>query len=124
MNYYLKIKKLDIETGQSNIILLNEDEAISYGIRAGDKVKISWENKYIIAEANTTEKRVKSGLIGLYKDIWKRRKIPNNTIVEVKFLEKAKSVQAIKKRLLGKTLTYEEFYQIYLDIATGVLTRT
>ena len=124
MNYYLKIKKLDIETGQSNIILLNEDEAISYGIRAGDKVKISWENKYIIAEANTTEKRVKSGLIGLYKDIWKKRKIPNNTIVEVKFLEKAKSVQAIKKRLLGKTLTYKEFYQIYLDITAGVLTRT
>ncbi len=124
MHYYLKIKKLDIETGQANIVLLNEEEAIIYGIRAGDKVRVSWEKKYIIAEANTTKKRVKAGQIGLYKDIWKKKNIVDNTIVEIRFLEKAKSVQAIKKRLLGKKLTYQEFYQIYADISTGVLTRT
>ncbi len=124
MHYYLKIKKLDIETGQSNIILLNEEEAVLYGIRAGDKVRVSWNKNYIIAEANTTGKRVKAGQIGFYKDIWKKKKINNNEIVEVEFLEKAKSVQAIKKRLLGKKLSYEEFYQIYSDISSGVLTRT
>ena len=124
MHYYLKIKKLDIETGQANIVLLNEEEAVLYGIRAGDKVKVSWENKYFIAEANTTGKRVKSGQIGLYKDIWEKKKIIDNTIVEVKFLEKARSVQAIKKRLLGHKLSYQEFYQIYADISAGILTRT
>lgn len=124
MHYYLKIKKLDIETGQSNIVLLNEDEAILYGIRAGDKVKVSWDNNHIIAEANTTGKRVRAGQIGLYKDIWEKKNIDNNIITEVEFLEKAKSVQAIKKRLLGKKLNYKEFYQIYADISSGVLTRT
>ncbi len=124
MSYYLKIKKLDIKTGQSNIVLLNSEEAMRYGIRAGDKIKIIWGKQRIIAEANTTEKRVKSGQIGLYKDIWENIEIQPNTIAEINFLARAKSVQAIKKRLLGKKLSYEEFYQIYSDISTGVLTRT
>lgn len=124
MSYYLKIKKLDIKTGQSNIALLNSDEAMRYGIRAGDKISIVWQNNKIIAEANTTKTRVKSGQIGLYKDIWERIKIQPNTIVEINFLARAKSVQAIKRRLLGKRLSYKDFYQIYSDISTGVLTRT
>ncbi|MBT7088824.1 AMP phosphorylase [bacterium] len=124
MSYYLKIKKLDIKTGQANIALLNVNEARRYGIRAGDKVKISWQNKRIIAEANTSIKRIKPGQIGLYKDIWEKRNIPVNTIVEIEFLERAPSVQAIKKRLLGKKLTYDEFYQIFSDISSGVLTKT
>ena len=124
MSYYLKIKNLDIKTGQSNIALLNTEEAVRYGIRAGDKIRISWLKKNIIAEANTTDKRVKAGQIGLYKDIWEKIKIPTNTIVEVSFMERAKSIQAIKKRLLGKKLTYQDFYQIFSDIANGILTRT
>ncbi len=124
MPYYLKIKKLDIETGQSNITLLNDDEAMRYGIRAGDKVKISWQGQKIIAEANTSHSRVQHGQIGLYKDIWAKTKILDSTIVEVEFLERAQSIQAIKKRLLGKKLTYKDFYQIFSDISSGVLTRT
>jgi len=124
MPYYLKLKKLDIKTGQSNIALLNVDEAMRYGIKAGDKIKICWQDKTVIAEANTTERRVKSGWIGLYRDIWENVKIEANTIAEVHFLERAKSIQAIKKRLLGKKLKYQDFYQIFSDISKGILTRT
>ncbi len=124
MAYYLKIKKLDIKTGQSNIALLNVDEAMRYGIKAGDKIRICWQGKEVIAEANTSEQKVSAGQIGLYRDIWEKRKIPDNTIAEIEFLERAASVQAIKKRLLGKKLTYQEFHQIFKDISTGVLTRT
>lgn len=124
MPYYLKIKKLDIKTGQSNIALLNDQEAMRYGIHAGDKIKISWNKKNIIAEANTTEERIKPGYIGLYEDIWEKIPIPINTIAEIEVLERAPSVQAIKKRLLGKKLSYEEFRQIFADIASGILTRT
>ncbi|MFA5126489.1 MAG: AMP phosphorylase [Patescibacteria group bacterium] len=124
MPYYLKIKKLDISTGQSNIALLNEKEATHYGIRAGDKIKICWQKNRVIAEANTTAKNVKPGQIGLYKDIWEQISIPPNTIVEVEFLQRSQSIQAIKKRLLGKKLKYQDFYQIFSDIASGVLTRT
>ena len=124
MPYYLKIKKLDIETGQANIALVNEEEAMRYGIRAGDKIEILWQKNRIIAEANTSSTRVKPGQIALYRDIWEKMTIPQNTIVEVEFLERAKSIQAIKKRLLKKKLTYQDFYQIFSDISNGILTRT
>ncbi|KKP91979.1 MAG: hypothetical protein UR94_C0008G0016, partial [Parcubacteria group bacterium GW2011_GWA2_36_10] len=124
MPYYLKIKKLDIKTGQSNIALLNDKEAMRYGIHAGDKIKISWDHKSLVAEANTTEEKIQSGHIGLYKDIWEKSAIKNNLIAEIEFIARAPSVQAIKKRLLGKKLNYEEFRQIFSDIASGVLTRT
>ncbi len=124
MPYYLKIKKLDIKTGQSNIALLNVDEAMRYGIKAGDKIKISWGANSVIAEANTSHKRVKPGYIGLYKDIWESINIKPNTIAEIHFLERAQSIKAIKKRLLGKKLNYQDFYQIFSDIAKGILTRT
>jgi len=124
MSYYLKIRKLDIETGQSNIALLNEGEAMRYGIQPGDKIEISWANKKIVAEANTSQHTIRPGQIGLYRDIWDKKRIPANTIAEVNFLERAKSIQAIKKRLLGKKLEYQDFYQIFSDIARGILTRT
>ncbi|OGY94618.1 MAG: AMP phosphorylase [Candidatus Komeilibacteria bacterium RIFOXYC1_FULL_37_11] len=124
MPYYLKIKKLDIKTGQSNIALLNVDEAIQYGIKAGDKIKISWQDQSVIAEANTSQSRVQRGQIGLYKDIWEATSILPNTIVEIEFLERAQSIVAIKNRLLGKKLKYKDFYQIFSDIANGILTRT
>lgn len=124
MPYYLKTKKLDIKTGQANIALLNDAEAMRYGVHAGDKIRISWDHKELIAEANTTDEKNSSGHIGLYEDIWKKTTIPNNTIVEIEVLERAPSIQAIKKRLLGKKLKYEEFEQIFKDISSGVLTRT
>ena len=124
MPYYLKIKKLDIKTGQSDIALLNADEAMRYGIKAGDKIKINWQKNSVIAEVNTSHKRVKPGWIGLYRDIWENMEILPNTIAEINFLERAQSVQAIKRRLLGKKLKYKDFYQIFSDIANGILTRT
>ncbi len=124
MSYYLKSKHLDIETGQSSIALLNEKEAWHYGIHAGDKIRISWGKKSITAEANTSKSKVHAGQIGLYKDIWSKKSIPDNTILEVDFQERPKSIQAIQKRLLGKHLTYAEIYQIMNDIVNDRLTKT
>ncbi|MFH0873323.1 MAG: AMP phosphorylase [Candidatus Komeilibacteria bacterium] len=124
MPYYLKTKRLDIETGQGSIALLNEQEAWHYGIRAGDKIRIFWAKKFITAEANTTKSKVLPGQIGLYKDIWNKKSIPDETIVEVDFQERPKSIQAIQKRLQGKRLTYPEIYEIMSDIVNDRLSKT
>jgi len=124
MPYYLKIKKLDIETGQSMIALLNSNEAWHYGIKAGDKIKISWPDNTITVEANTTKSRVKPGQIGFYRDIWSKKRITNNTIARVDFQRRPHSIQAIQKRLLGKRLSYQEIYDIMSDISQDRLTRT
>ncbi len=124
MTYYLKVKKLDIETGQSMIALLNTNEAYHYGIKAGDKIKIFWNGKSITVEANTTKSRVRPGQIGFYRDIWSKKKVADDTIVKVEFQERAKSIQAIQKRLNGERLNYREVYNIMSDIVQDRLTRT
>lgn len=124
MAFYLKTQKLDIETGQSSIVLLNETEAWHYGIHAGDKIKISWKNKTFTAEANTSRAKVRAGHIGLYQDIWSKKSIPLNAIVRIEFQERPKSIQAIQKRLQGQHLNYREIHQIMSDIVTDKLTRT
>jgi hypothetical protein len=64
MPYYLKIKKLDIKTGQSNIAFLNDAEDILYGVHAGDKIKISMNT----SDANNDKVSIFWGLTTRNKD--------------------------------------------------------
>ena len=123
MSYFLKTKKIDVETGTLKIALLNEKEAWHYGIHAGDKLQLTVNGKTLIVDANTSRQRVKPGQIGLYKDVWSRMRIPDGTIAEVSFKQEAQSVRAIKRRLLGKRLSYEEIYSIISDITTDQLSK-
>ncbi|OGY89864.1 MAG: AMP phosphorylase [Candidatus Komeilibacteria bacterium RIFCSPHIGHO2_01_FULL_52_14] len=123
MSYFLKALKLDVETGSPKIALLNEKEAWHYGIHAGDHLKLTLNGKPLYVSANTSKQRVKPGRIGLYKDIWEKTRITNGDIVQVAFQESAHSIQAIKRRLLGKRLKYEEIYSIISDIATDQLSK-
>ena len=123
MSYFLKANKIDEETGSAKVVLLNERDAWHYGIRAGDMLKVILNGSIVVAAANTSRARVHTGAIGLYKDIWSKAKIVENGIVEISLLESAKSVQAIKKRLLGKKLNYEEIHEIMADIVADRLSK-
>lgn len=123
MSYFLKAKRIDEETGSIKVVMLNEQEAWHYGIHAGDNLKLTIDGKTIFASANTSKHHVRSGQIGLYKDVWSKAKIANNSIVQVEFQENARSIQAIRKRLLGKRLTYREIYSIISDIVTDQLSK-
>ncbi len=124
MSYFLKTKKLDVETGSMKIVMLNEKEAWHYGIHAGDNLKVVINGTTFIASANTSKERVSPGHIGIYKDSWeKNSKIKDGVIAEVDFQEAARSVQAIKRRLLGKRLNYREIYSIMSDIVTDQLSK-
>lgn len=124
MALYLKVKKLDLQTGKQQFIaLLNEEEANNFGIQAGDKISLTWQgNKTINVEINLTEKYLKPGFIGLYEDIWKKYSVEMNEIMEVHLLSRPDSILAIKKKLFGKKLNYEEIYSIMKDITDNRLT--
>ena len=121
MSFFLKAKKLDIKTGTQSIILLNENEAWHYGIRAGDKVSLKYDKYKINAEANTSTLRVKRGEVGLYRDIWQKYKIKNDQIIELDFLDRPASIKAINKKLLGRQLNFQEYDAIIKDIVSNRL---
>lgn len=124
MPYFLKTKKIDEQTGSKKIALLNEKEAWHYGIRPGDHLKLVIGGRTLFVSANTSKTRIRAGQIGLYKEIWSGLSIPDNSIAEVSFRESSRSIQAIKKRLLGQRLSYEEIYRIIYDIVSDRIGRT
>src|SRR3989338_7105075 len=117
MALYLKAKKLDFETGRQLIALMNEEEANNFGVQAGDKISLTWRgDKTINIEVNLSDKEIKPGLIGLYEDIWKKYPVELNEIMEVHILSRPDSILAIKKKLLGHRLNYQEINSIIKDI--------
>ena len=103
MPYYLKIKKLDIKTGQSNIALLNVDEAIQYGIKAGDKI--------VTIDGKSTD--------GLAVDVAVRRiRGPVGTTVS---LDIVRARKLINVKIVRATIQVPETKD-GLDIASGVYT--
>jgi len=122
MSFFLKAKKLDIKTGTEPIALLQEEEAYHFGIQANDKIEISWRGKRAIVSVNTSKKEIDKGNLGLYSNFWdKYPSLHDKEIVQINFIERAKSVNAIKKKMFGKTLTQEDCNSIMKDIVENRL---
>lgn len=120
MGFFLKTRQLDLETGQSSVVLLNEPEALNDGIRPGDKVLLRWgKNKEAVVTADTSNTLISAGEIGLFEEVWKKKGIPADEIVEISLVGRPRSIEAIRKRLLGKPLSYEEIRSIMEDVAEG-----
>lgn len=119
MGFYLRAKKLNIETGDAPKVLLNEQEALNFGIHAGDRIGLSWHRrKRIFATVNLAEKDVKPGEIGLFEEIWFKFPIKKDEIIEVAIVERPESINAIDKKLKGGILSYEEINSIIADIVS------
>ncbi|MFH1111613.1 MAG: AMP phosphorylase [Patescibacteria group bacterium] len=122
MSFYLKSKKLDFSAGGEIVAVVNEEEAESLGIQAGDRIELKWNNKQkIVVWADTSRSRVKAGQIGLFREVWRRHDSTDGDIVEVAIISRPPSIQAIKRKMLGKSLSYDEIYSIISDITENRL---
>lgn len=122
MPLYLKVKRFDISTGGEPLAVLNQTEADTYGIQAGDRVELAWSGggKAVVA-VELSQAKVNPGHIGLWLEAWQPHKLKNDTILELVQLSRPPSIQAIKKKLLGQALTYNEVYAIISDIVENRL---
>ncbi|MBD3280869.1 thymidine phosphorylase [Candidatus Dojkabacteria bacterium] len=125
MKFFLAAKKLDINSGDELICIINEADATEYGIgvNAGDRVSLKWGGLEdpLIATVDTTETIVNEGEIGLYEDIWKKNAVEDKTVIEISLLDQTESAASIRKKLLGERLDYKDFFYIMRDIANGKL---
>jgi len=117
MSFFLKAKKLDIKTGTEPIALLQEEEAYHFGIQPNDKIEVSWRGKKAIVSVNTSKKEIDRGSLGLYSNFWEKfPSLHDKEIVQINFIDRAKSVNAIKKKMFGQNLTQEDCNSIMKDI--------
>lgn len=125
MKFFLSVKKLDINSGDELICIINEVDADQYGIglNAGDRAEVTFKSheKPVIVTMDTTESIVGEGEIGLYEDIWKEHGIEEDEIVSINLTKETESIEYIRKKLAGEELNYKDLYTIMDDIAHGRL---
>lgn len=114
--FFLKAKILDIQTGHYWVILMHEDDAKTYGIRAGDELNMCWNHKKTEVGVDLTKNLVQPGEIGLALDIIKKYKIQNGEVLKLSLAAPPSSLKCIQKKLQGKKLSYQEAKAIINDI--------
>ncbi len=119
MPLFLRAKKLDFTSDSSPpIVVLREEEGAIFGIQLGDMVELFVGGQKIIARAFFSTRKVNRGQVGLFRETWfhKKESIKNGDLVEIHELSRPPSIQAIKKKLLGKHLNYSEIHSIIRDL--------
>ncbi|MEM4202037.1 MAG: thymidine phosphorylase, partial [Candidatus Hadarchaeum sp.] len=119
----LKAKPLDMETGR-NIVVIHEADSQEIGHFPGDRVKLITEKKTIVAIANETNKLVKPGELGTFREVTEALSLKAGDVVNVEIAPRPESVASIKKKMSGGKLTYDEIGTIIRDIVDGNLSTT
>lgn len=119
MPLFLRAKKLDFTSDSSPpIVVLREEEGVIFGLQLGDLVELTVGGRKIIARAFFSRRKVHRGQLGMFRELWQGRgqKVKDGDPVEIDALSRPPSIQAIKKKLLGKPLNYKEIYSIVKDL--------
>lgn len=113
---FLKTKRLDIKTGHPWVIVIHEETAKRNGIYAGNKIILKWGKKHTEVTADLSQNLVKPEEVGLFKDIIEKYPIPEGEIIELALASPPSSLEAIRKKLKGQRLNYQEIHSIISDI--------
>ncbi|MEI7961548.1 MAG: AMP phosphorylase [archaeon] len=114
----LKTKLFPIQTGKL-VVILNEVDAKELGLLAGDRVELANNKtrKRCVAVVDITKQEVRDGEIGLFLDVVTELGAKSSSLINVRATEPLKSIDYIKKKMMGEKLTKEEIFEIVKDIA-------
>lgn len=116
-----RAKKIDIQTKDVLIALINTADAIKYGINAGDQIYLNWAGAKmgiaLIVDVTTT--LVQVGRIGLFEDFWKDLDLEDGTPVELEVIFDGELKRIISKKIVGGKLTNSEIDFVVKEIAEG-----
>lgn len=116
-----KIKEINIDAGEYTVIL-NTKDAKEMGVRSLERVKIISPKKTVTAVVETTSTVVNEGEVGMLSKLFEEFKDAAPATVQIMGTDRPHSVELIKHKIDGKTLTAEEIREIVTDIASHNLT--
>lgn len=120
----LRVKDMDIATGDVQVVILNEKDADMLDLHHNDRLFLRKDRRHTIAvlDIAESEKAVPAGSIGLFEEVLDALYAKDGDIVTIELARKPKSVSYIRKKLDGKELTYSEIYEVIKDIGKNQLT--
>ncbi|MBI2984553.1 MAG: thymidine phosphorylase [Candidatus Kerfeldbacteria bacterium] len=119
MAFVLKIRRMDIRTGNdTRIVVLRGHDASAFGINPGDRLRIRFGRVSLNVVADITHQSIRHGEIGLFDEVWHLLRARNGQPLTIELVSRPTSVAAIKKKLLGQPISRTEIRSIMNDIAS------
>lgn len=120
----LRVKDMDIATGDIQIVILNEKDAQDLDLRHLDRIVVKKGRKTTVAILDIAEskKAVPRGCIGLFEETLDALKAKQGDSVVIELADKPVSITFIRKKLDGAQLTESELHAIVQDIVHNKLT--
>ena len=115
-----KVVKVDLESDNGLSVFMNREDARSMNLGVGDRVELRWGDRKLIGMLHLSRKGINLGEVGVEASVFEREQLPEKVRV-VPFV-KPRSVDSIKKRLLGDPLQPEEIRQIIFDLMDHKIT--
>lgn len=119
----LIVKRIDLESGGFNIVVLNEKFAKENNIHEHDRIKIIKGKQGLVVSTNHSKAMVKHDEIGVFEDTARKLKLKNKQKVKYEHIRKPKSLNYIKKKLDGEELTKKEIKEIVKNIVDNTLSQ-
>ncbi|MEM4259868.1 MAG: thymidine phosphorylase family protein [Candidatus Woesearchaeota archaeon] len=119
----LKVRNIPISTGNANIAVINEEDAIKFDLFPEDRIKVIYgKNDVVVSLDITKDKSMPPGYIYVMEEVTEYLHLKNNKLVKIEMAQKPISTKYIRKKLSGGKLTKKEIYTIIKDIVKGNLT--
>jgi len=114
----LKVKAIPIRTGK-HIAVLNDIDAKELGVMAGDRVELlnKKNSKKCVAFIDVTSVSVKENHLGLFEEVLEELNVKSGSMVTTRATDPLKSIDFIKKKMMGIKLTRQEITEVVKDIS-------
>lgn len=120
MSMQAEVKFLDIKAGKP-VVILNDKDAAKMSIFLGERVELSFDGQSIISIVDISDE-IPEGKIVLFEEAKEGLDIDEGSIAEVNIVEKPESVDYIRKKVDGDSLSEVETTEIISDTVTHKLT--
>lgn len=118
MPFVLNARRIDIDTGgDTQVVLLRGRDADAFGIAPGDRVHLRVGKKVISVATDVTHNSIRHGELGVFADAWRLLKLRDNATVTIEVASRPRSVEAIKRKLLGHEISEQDITAIITDIS-------
>ncbi len=120
----LKVKDMDIATGGTQVVLLNEKDARVLDLHHGDRILIRKGKKKTVAILDIAEskKAVAPGYVGLFEEVLDVLHAKHKDVVHLDLSEKPVTITYIRKKLDNHELSEPEISEVVKDIVSNRLT--
>ena len=119
-NENLTLKRVGIDTYHENVAYLHRDCSVyrAEGFQALSKIEVRTKGLYVLAVLNVVddENIVKPNELGLSEQAFKQLDKQEGCNVRVNHAEPAASMDAVRKKINGERLNYNDYYSIAKDI--------